>query len=214
MGWMLKEATSLQDKEGVFNGVLFLDEMSIQKDLQIIKRGEDWHVMGAVDLGPLINHLNEISKFGNELEVATHYFQYILVVFNGFCWPAAYYGLNNVNGHGIYLTFWPLVDALSSYSFKVHAALMDSSSNNCQFSCIVVKPASACIMKYVALNPYDHTTNISIVQDCKHVIKKIRNSIMSSRPHAKAKRQLMLKGQYIFWDYFEQTYAFNCQNSL
>ena len=38
LGWMLKEVTNLQDKEGVFNGVLLLDEMSIQKDLQIIKR--------------------------------------------------------------------------------------------------------------------------------------------------------------------------------
>ena len=50
---MLQEVTNLQDKEGVFNGVLLLDEMSIQKDLQIIKRGHEWHVMGAVDMGPL-----------------------------------------------------------------------------------------------------------------------------------------------------------------
>ena len=179
-----------------------------------LKRGHEWHAMGVIDLGPLINHLDELSHVGNELEVATHYFQYIFVGFNGFRWPVAYYGSNNVNGHGIYLTFWQLVDALSSYGFKVHTALMDSSSNNRQFCCTVVKPESAHILKYVALNPYDHTTNVSIAQDCKHVIKKIRNSVMSSRPYKKVKRQLMLNGQYIFWDHFEQVYAFNCLNSL
>ena len=36
---MLKEASAIGDKEGVFNGVLLLDEMAIQKDLQIVKRG-------------------------------------------------------------------------------------------------------------------------------------------------------------------------------
>ena len=79
LGWMLKEALTLADKDGVFNGVLLLDEMSIQKDLQIIKRGRDWHVMGAVDLGSLVNDLDEIGNKANELEVVIHYFQYMYI---------------------------------------------------------------------------------------------------------------------------------------
>ena len=91
---------------------------------------------------------------------------------------------------------------------------MDGSSNNHHFSRIVIKPESAHILKYVALNLHDHTSNVSIVQDCKHIIKKIQNSIMSSQPDAMSKRQLFLDGHYIFWDHFEEAYRFNCQNSL
>ena len=65
-----------------------------------------------MDLGPLVNDLEELSGKRDDMEVATHYFQYIYVAFNGFHWPVANYGSNNVNGHSIYLTFWPLVDIL------------------------------------------------------------------------------------------------------
>ena len=47
----------------------------------------------------------------------------------------------------IYLTFWPLIDILSPYGFKIYGALMDSSSNNHLFSHIVIKPENARILK-------------------------------------------------------------------
>ena len=34
-----------------FNGYLLLDEMAIQQDLQIVKKGTNWSIVGAVDLG-------------------------------------------------------------------------------------------------------------------------------------------------------------------
>ena len=148
------------------------------------------------------------------MEVASHYFQYIYVGVNGFCWPVAYCSSNSVNGHSIYLTFWPLVDVLSTYGFKIHSALMDSSSNNHQFSHIIIKPENARILKYIAENPFDTSNPISIVQDCKHVLKKIQNSILSSHNCPNAKRHLKLKGFDIVWDHFEQAYKFNCQNAL
>ena len=36
--------------------------------------------MGAVDLGPLVNDLDEIGNKANELEVVTHYFQYMYIL--------------------------------------------------------------------------------------------------------------------------------------
>ena len=183
----MKETLSIGDKEGTFNGVPLLDEMAIQKDLQIKKKGKDWQIFGAVDLGPLVNDLEELSGKRDDMGVATHYFQYIYVAFNGFHWPVAYYGCNNVNGHLIYLTFWPLVDILSTYGFKIHGSLMDGSCNNHQFSHIVIKPENARILKYIAENPYDTKQPITIVQDCKYALKKIQNSIFSSchSPNAK-----------------------------
>ena len=117
-----------------FNGYLLLDEMSIQQDLQIVKRGKEWSIVGAVDLGETVNSMTEISREKSNCKLATHCFQFIYVGFNGFRWPVAYFGTDNVNGHSIYLTLWPLVDQLSSYGFSVHGAIMDGSSNNRQFT--------------------------------------------------------------------------------
>ena len=47
---------------GTFNGFLLMDEMSIQQDLQIVKRGSRWSVMGGVDLGPIVNNFDKITQ--------------------------------------------------------------------------------------------------------------------------------------------------------
>ena len=117
-----------------FNGFILLDEMAIQQDLQIVRRGRRCSIVGAIDMGLTVNCLDEISNEKRNIKMATHCFQYMFVGFNGFRWPIAYFGSNNVNGHSIYLTFWPLVDYLSSFGFSVHGAIMDGSSNNRQFT--------------------------------------------------------------------------------
>ena len=53
-----------------------------------------------------------------------------------------------------------------------------------------------------------------IIQDCKHVMKKVRNGIMSSHRHGNCVRQLKLHGSYIFWEYFEEAFNFNCLSDL
>ena len=191
-----------------------MDEMSIQQDLQMVKKGKEWSLIGAVDLGELVNDLEAIKKKKNEIQMASHYFQYIYVGFNGFRWPVAHYGTHNVNGHSIYLTVWPLIDELSTYGFNVHGILMDGSNNNRQFCNIHVKPENARIHKYLATDPYDATHHVSLVQDCKHVMKKIRNSVLSSRSTSTSKRQLLLNGKYIFWEHFERAYEFNNKTHL
>ena len=37
---MYEAAKKYDDHDGVFNGVILLDEMSIQEDLQVVKKGE------------------------------------------------------------------------------------------------------------------------------------------------------------------------------
>ena len=194
--------------------MILMDEMSIQPDIQMIKKGSDWHLIGPVDLGPLVNDLESIKKSKDGIQLATHYFQYIYVAFNGFRWPVAHYATNNVNGHSIYLTFWPLVDALSTYGFEVHSVLMDGSNNNRQFTHLHVKAENARIHKYLATDPFDATHHVSLIQDCKHVIKKIRNSLLSSRSDPKSKRQLLLQGKYILWEQIEKAFEFNCKSHL
>ena len=195
-----------------FNGYLLLDEMSIQQDLQVVKRGHNWSIVGAVDLGPLVNNLHDISSSGEKAKLATHCFQYLYVGFNGFCWPVAYFGSDNVNGHSIYLTLWPLVDQLSTFGFKVHGAIMDGSSNNRQFARLLINPNSARISMYSTTNPFSLGCSFSIIQDCKHVFKKIRNSLLSSTPTGK--RQILLHGRNIFWHYFQEAYLYNIKREF
>ena len=66
----------------------------------------------------------------------------------------------------------------------------------------------------MATDPYDSTHHVSLVQDCKHVMKKIRNAVLSSRSTGTSKRQLLLNGKYIFWEHFERAYEFNSKTHL
>ena len=98
--WMFNEARK-KGGTSTFNGYLLLDEMSIQEDLQIVKRGKEWSIVGVVDLGETVNSMTEISREKSNCKLATHCFQFIYVGFNGFRWPVAYFGTDNVNGHSI-----------------------------------------------------------------------------------------------------------------
>ena len=91
---------------------------------------------------------------------------------------------------------------------------MDGSNNNHQFTRLMVKPENAHLLKYCATDPHDSQNRISIIQDCKHVMKKIRNSVLSSRCDGKGPRQLLLKGKHIFWEHFQAAYEFNNGSDL
>lgn len=202
------------DDANTFHGVILLDEMSIQQDLQVVKRGEQWEIVGAIDLGPLVNSLDDIHKAKDKIEMASHCFQYLYMSLNGFRWPVAFYASHNVNGHSIYLTFWEIVNVLSAYEITIHAAIMDGSSNNRQFMNLMLNVESARLCRFTTRNPFDQQSKVILMQDCKHVFKKIRNAILSSATDGKSSRTLLLHGKEILWQHFELAYQFNCLNPL
>jgi hypothetical protein len=55
LNWMKKEADKQSTSEFGRRGGILLDEMSIQDDLQIKKRGDEWEIVGAVDMGKTNN---------------------------------------------------------------------------------------------------------------------------------------------------------------
>ena len=211
--WMFKAASEFKDKSSIFNGFLLLEEMAIQPDLQVVKKGEHWELVGAIDLGPLLNDLHSIGQ-KQDFQLATHCFQYIYQSFSGFRWPVAFYGSHNANGHLIYLTFWPLVDALSMYGFKIDGALLDRSSNNRQFMKHMLNPNKTRMLQYIATDPYDPTAMVALVQDCKHMFNKIRISIISSSTSRKTVRTLKWRGDLILWQHFEAAFHFNNKTDL
>lgn len=84
LAWMRDEALKVNEKGSAFDGFLLIDEMSIQEDLQIVKRGQEWKIVGAVDLGPIATNLD--SYFSSQKsEMASHCLQFLFVSYSGFC---------------------------------------------------------------------------------------------------------------------------------
>ena len=112
------------------------------------------------------------------------------------------------------MTLWPLLDELTTYGFNVHGILMDGSANNQQFIRLVSKPENARMAKYCIsdINNLDH--QIAIVQDIKHVLKKICNSLYSSSIKENSPRKLMYHGKMILWKHWEDAYVYNCTHDL
>lgn len=210
---MKTEADRLKDDGSVYHGFILLDEMSVQEDLQVVKKGDDWQIVGSVDLGPLVNNLDNFFHT-QKGKLATHCFQYMYVSYSGFRWPVCYFASDNVNGHSIYLTLWPLISKLQTYGFNVHAAIMDGSSNNRQFMRIVVNSDKARLDRFTTRNPFNVRQKLILVQDIKHCFKKLRNSILSSGCDVKSKRKLMWRGYIIIWEHFVAAYKYNCKGDL
>lgn len=60
---------------------LIIDEMAIQEDLVIDRAGDNWKLVGMVDMGETNNNISVICKGGKRVELATHALQF---VFHGF----------------------------------------------------------------------------------------------------------------------------------
>ena len=208
LNWMLEEAK--RRNLGIENhtGGLVFDEMAVKKDLQVIKKGSKWELAGCVDIGELCNNIDIISAKKKEVVLANQCLQFIFLGFGGFRWPVAYFATNSAKPCQIYANFWKLVRILKEYSFNITFAILDGSINNRTFTNMMFKfdPKLEC---YTTRNPYNHKDFISIIQDPKHLLKKIRNSIFLSTLDPNGKRCFILDGEPIIWDHFVKAFEFN-----
>ena len=211
--WMLHEANMKNIKPEARRGGLLLDEMSIQHDLQVVHRGEEWELIGAIDLGPLVNNLEQVVTRHREVKLATHALAFMFLAYGGFRWPVAYFGTNNASPHQLYFTFLQLVSKLSEYEFQVDYCMLDGSSMNRSFTSLLF-PDNPRKYNFMTKNPCDLNSTISIIQDIKHCLKKIRNGILSSSTGEKPIRTLQLDGKFILWSHFQSAYDHNCRHSL
>ena len=65
---------------------------------------------------------------------------------------------------------------------------------------------------YTTINPFKLNNKFTLIQDCKHVFKKIRNSLLASSPSGK--REITLKQVPIYWHYFQEAYLFNIKREF
>ena len=177
--WMYNESMRRKLNKTALKGGLLLDEMSIQDDFQIVRKNDTWKLIGAVDMGEFVNSLDYVMSDSSEIKLATHVLQYMFVSHAGFRWPTAFYGSNNASAYQIYYTFWELVKELYEYGFEVEYCMLDGSVMNRNFTKLMFHgdPLNS---RFCCVNPFFKKQKLPIVQDIKHCLKKIRNSILSS----------------------------------
>ena len=125
MIWMQKEAKSQNINDFGKRGGLVIDEMSLQDELQIVRHGDAWSVVGGVDMGDTNNIISTITNKQKKMELATHSLQFLFHGFSGFRWPVAYYGSNTATAHQLFINFWDCVDALDEHGFTVDYVMFD-----------------------------------------------------------------------------------------
>lgn len=210
--WMKKEAERQNVSDFGRRGGLVIDEMSIQDDLQIVRKGEAWSIVGGVDMGETNNDISIITNEGSKTELATHCLQFIFHGFGGFRWPVAYFGSNPATTHQLFINFWELVDALDEHDFVVDYVMFDGASTNRSFMNMLLND-NAKALDFTAKDIYNSDHKIFVIQDVKHVIKKIRNNLEASRGKNKGVpgRYLILNGKPVVWDHIEEAFNFNTQ---
>ena len=213
--WMAREAE--RQKIPVFGkrGGLILDEMSLQDDLTITRKDDTWLLTGECDMGETNNAISTITTKSKKVELATHCLQYMYHGFTGFRWPVSFYASNPASTHQLYLTLWECVDQLDEIGFTVDYVMFDGASTNRSLTSLLLNenPRGN---KFMAKNIYDSTQTIFIIQDPKHVIKKIRNNVESSLAEHKSSpgRYLSCKGKCILWEHWGEAFNFNYQRGL
>ena len=210
--WMKTEAERQNVSDFGRRGGLVIDEMSIQDDLQIVRKGEAWSIVGGVDMGETNNTISIITNKGSKTELATHCLQFIFHGFGGFRWPVAYFGSNPATTHQLFINFWELVDALDEHDFVVDYVMFDGASTNRSFMNMLLND-NAKALDFTAKDIYNSDHKIFVIQDVKHVIKKIRNNLEASREKNKGVpgRYLILNGKPVVWDHIEEAINFNTQ---
>ena len=106
--------------------------------------------------------------------LATQLLQFMYVRYGGFRWPIAYFATTSAKPCTLYSSFWTLVQWLKEYGFSVRYCMLDGSIMNRTFTQLMFK-GDPCQEMYVTRNPFNRKEQISIVQDIKHCLKKIRN---------------------------------------
>ena len=212
--WMHKEA----EKKGVVDhgrhGGLLIDEMTIQDDLQIVRQGDSWIILGSVDMGTTNNNINVIIDQTQKVKMATHCLQITYHGFTGFRWPVAYYASETACAYQINNIFWEVLSKLEQYGFFVDYINMDGASANRSFMNMLSSDLHR--NKYIISDIYNVDHKICVIQDVKHVLKKVRNNLESSRHNNKSKNgRYLLKGTIpIVWEHWLEAYKFNIQSGF
>ena len=93
--------------------------------------------------------------------------------------PIASYPTNQANASDLYLAVWGAVSLLRDWEFKVTYISIDGSSNNRAFVKMLF-PDDPLKSNMTIVNRADPSTQLTVIPDPSHLIKKVRNAVFSS----------------------------------
>ena len=208
--WMSLEAERINLNQAGYIGGLLLDEMNIQKDLQIVTKGGEWKLVGLTDMGEGSQAMTAMSKKKPSLALADHALQFLFHGMTGFRMPFASYPTNQANASDLYLTVWEAVGALVDWGFTVAYISLDGSSNNRAFVKMLF-PDKPLKHQMTITNRADPSSKITFIPDPSHLIKKVRNSVFSSGEGEAYTRLMVHDGKFIIWKHWEEAFEW-CKN--
>ena len=208
--WMYKEGQRRELTNVGYTGGLIMDEMNIQKDLQISNRGGDWTMIGFPDLGEGSAAMANMSKNKSNVQLADHVLQFLFHGLTGFRMPFACYPTNQANCCDLYLNVWDAVSGLKDWGFTIAYICLDGSSNNRSFIKMHFK-GDPIDSDMLMINRADPSHQIAVIPDPSHVFKKIRNSIFNSGIDSCHTRHLLVNENHIEWRHWELAFEW-CQD--
>ncbi|XP_053381363.1 uncharacterized protein LOC128549115 [Mercenaria mercenaria] len=210
--WMHTEALRLEIPVYGWKGGIIIDEMAIQKDVQIQKNGDLVELVGLVDVGPEGNMLNTLRMGKKEKHLGTHVLQFIFIGLTGFRFPFGHFVTDNIAAYDIHTLFWDAVAALSMYGFSVIYTSMDGAQSNRTFQNMNIGKDPQTM---TAQCPEDPDNSVVLMMDVSHVIKKVRNNVIKSGISKGCTRNLILPDDSsIQWQMWVNAFEWDQINSL
>ena len=213
MTWMEDEAKRQNvKKEGYYGGII-LDEMAIQDDLQIVNTKSGTQIFGLSDIETDVKRMKMLNVDKVEENLANHVQQYVFNGLSGFRWPFANFPNRQADPAEIFITTWKCIDALQDHGFSPIYCCMDGSSNNRAFLKMHFNgdPVDSHMKAKFYRNPMK---SIIFIMDPPHLLKKIRNSILSSGFLESHQRLLSINGKFIIWKMWIDAYKWDPLNSF
>lgn len=212
MQWMRNEAINSNiSNEGLYGGII-LDEMSIQEDLQIVNQGRKSSLYGLVECEADVMLMHNINEGRYENKLANHVMQYLFHGLTGFRWPFANYPTTQFCPADIFVSTWKCIDSLYEWGFKPIYCCMDGSSNNRTFLKMHFPENEPLSTEMVARHFKNPARKMIFIMDPCHLIKKLRNSVLSSGIQKNHQRLLTVGGKSIQWQMWIDAYNWDQNN--
>ncbi|CAG2207258.1 unnamed protein product [Mytilus edulis] len=180
MLWMANEGKrQIKLDEGYYGG-LILDEMAIQEDLQLVNTKECSALFGLSDSGNDVQMMTALNEGKLQSHIANHVQQYVFNGLTGFRWPFANFPNTQASPSEIFVTSWMCIDELYRWGFRPIYCCMDGSANNRAFLKMHFPDGNSLCTNMIAKCFKYPGRKIVLFMDPCHLLKKIRNSILSS----------------------------------
>ena len=206
--WMCQIAKNQNICKEGYEGGLLIDEMAIQEDLQFQRRGEDYELIGFSETVQEAKSMSTILTKRETVSLANHVLQLVFLGNTGFRFPLAHFPTTQASASEIYLIFFKAVKMLGLFGFSVRYLSLDGAQTNRDLMKMLLREN---VSKTMTFNNVfdDKLSQICVIMDYSHAMKKIRNNISKSGTSLSHKRHLQLDSNSILWEHWYKAYQWD-----